>query len=322
MRCCIFYYAGGIIMCFWTSFSTQESSHWCAGFLIDLTKYTCCSGTIHKTPHLSCCGKSAYNILESSCCMNVLTLGLSQTVSNCCGSKAYNPLNQICCGGTVLLRKSTQTKCCGSELYEERSHLCCGPHAKKALLPKKTSHDLCCGTVSYNPIKQCCCYKPHLQVIAVDPINSKCCSNQGLLTAVGPTSPHPENQVAYLHERLIGKRSADHREQQRQVRGKKTPGLDPFNGQFCGQQLYDPHKLTCCSGKLFPNNAGLTQCCGAKSYELSEEGVLCCDGQLYHDQPADSTCAGNIAYSLHNYTICQKVAHLPCRPAVLRNKDL
>ncbi|XP_017557428.1 galaxin-like isoform X2 [Pygocentrus nattereri] len=308
MRCWMFYYAGGIILCFWTSFSTQKSSHWCAGFSIDLNKYTCCSGTIHKTPHLSCCGKSAYNILESSCCLNELTLGLSQTVSNCCGSKAYNPLNQICCGGNVLLRKSAQNKCCGSELYEERTHLCCGPHPKKVLLSKKTSHDLCCGTELYNPIKQCCCYD--LQVISVDSITSKCCLNQALLT--GPTSPHLENQTAYFDEqRLTGKHSAGHSEPQRQVRRKKTSGLAPFDSQYCGQQLYDPHTSTCCSGKLFPNNAGLTQCCGEKSYELSEEGVLCCDGQLYHDQPADSTCAGNVPYSPHNYTICQKAAHLP-----------
>ncbi|KAI4891383.1 hypothetical protein NFI96_025940 [Prochilodus magdalenae] len=158
-----------------------------------------------------------------------------------------------------------------TDIYEDRTHLCCGPEFEKVLQHKKTRHDLCCGKAFYNPRNECCCDET-LQVVRMDPENSKCCQKRDPLTGSG--SPHSKQQM----------------------------GLDPQSHSEEYQELTKVRKA--------PGVSAL-QCCGAKPYQLSEEGVLCCNGQLYRNQPAGSMCAGNVPYSPDTYTVCQKRVHLP-----------
>ncbi|XP_037395763.1 galaxin-like isoform X3 [Pygocentrus nattereri] len=247
------------------------------------------SRSVTQGPHLSCCGTTAYNKLDSSCCNNVVTVGLSQTVSSCCGSKAYNPLNQICCGGSIQDKTSAHTECCGSGLYDTKKQLCC---KNQFVQLKETVNHVCCGNATLNTLKQCCC-----DTLEVENLDSACCKQKlERERASLPNASQPTTSSALLLK--------DNRQ------------MDPEGSAYsetphCGLQPYCPLKYICCSGKLFSKTSDVTQCCGEEPYKLSEEGVLCCDGQLYRGQPAGSLCSGNVPYSPHNCTVCQEHVHLP-----------
>ncbi|XP_037395761.1 usherin-like isoform X1 [Pygocentrus nattereri] len=269
--------------------SDEKSSNQCGNLLYDIKKYTCCDRSVTQGPHLSCCGTTAYNKLDSSCCNNVVTVGLSQTVSSCCGSKAYNPLNQICCGGSIQDKTSAHTECCGSGLYDTKKQLCC---KNQFVQLKETVNHVCCGNATLNTLKQCCC-----DTLEVENLDSACCKQKlERERASLPNASQPTTSSALLLK--------DNRQ------------MDPEGSAYsetphCGLQPYCPLKYICCSGKLFSKTSDVTQCCGEEPYKLSEEGVLCCDGQLYRGQPAGSLCSGNVPYSPHNCTVCQEHVHLP-----------
>ncbi|XP_037400216.1 galaxin-like isoform X2 [Pygocentrus nattereri] len=269
--------------------STEKSSQLCGNLFYDVKKYTCCDGNITQGAFLSCCGRTVYNTLESSCCNNEVTVGLSQTVSYCCRSKAYNPLNQICCGGNISNKTSAHTACCHSELYDLKTHLCC----RKTVFLKETDSHVCCGNTTFDKLMQCCC-PDNLEVENRD---STCCKqNLERESRFLPNASQPATSVLHLlkDNGIVDSQDSVH-----------------SNTLYCGLEPYNPLEDVCCSGKLVAKKSGVTQCCGAEPYELSEEGVMCCDGHLYRDQPAGSICTGNVPYSPHNYTICQKHVHLP-----------
>ncbi|XP_036441686.1 galaxin-like [Colossoma macropomum] len=272
--------------------SDEQSSNQCGNLLYDVKKYTCCDRNVIQGAHLSCCGTTAYNKLESSCCNNVVTGGLSQTVSSCCGSKAYNPLNQICCGGSIQDKTSAHTECCGSDLYDTKKQLCC---LTQFIWPKDTDNHVCCGNATLNLLKQCCCAADTLKVENLD---STCCKEK-----------LERERTSLTHESQPGTSSA--LLQMEDNRQMDSEGSARSETPHCGLEPYSPLEYICCSGKLFLKTSDVTQCCGGEPYKLSEEGVLCCDGQLYRGQPAGSLCAGNVPYSPHNCTVCQKHVHLP-----------
>ncbi|XP_036441468.1 galaxin-like isoform X2 [Colossoma macropomum] len=247
------------------------------------------SRNLTKGAHLSCCGTTAYNKLESSCCNNVVTAGLSQTVSYCCGREAYNPINQICCNGSIRNKGSAHTECCGSGLYDTKKQLCC---QTQFIWPKDTDNHVCCGNATLNLLKQCCCAADTLKVENLD---STCCKEKLKRDSAGHSNANqPANSIHPLkdHGQMVSQDSAR-------------------SETLCGSLPYNPIEDVCCSGQQKTKKSGVTQCCGEETYELSEEGVLCCDGQLYRGQPAGSVCAGNVPYSPHNCTVCQKHVHLP-----------
>ncbi|KAL6479339.1 hypothetical protein MHYP_G00127720 [Metynnis hypsauchen] len=268
--------------------SDEKSSNQCGNLLYDVQKYTCCDRNVNEGAHLSCCGTTAYNKLNSSCCNNVVTVGLSQTVSSCCGSKAYNPLNQICCGGSIQDKTSAHTECCGSGLYDTKKQLCC---KTQFIWPKETDTHVCCGNATLNTLKQCCC-----PALKVENLDSACCKEKlerGRTTGKWTLKCCGEEPYKLSEEGVL---CCDGQLYRGQPAGSLCSGNVPYSPynctvcqehvhlpagqQCCGQKTFNPHEELCCNGHRHEGTADMT-CCGSHAYNASSGTHICCSGHLH-----------------------------------------
>ncbi|KAL7857499.1 hypothetical protein SRHO_G00163980 [Serrasalmus rhombeus] len=205
--------------------------------------------------------------------------------SQLCGNLFYDVKKYTCCDGNIT--EGAFLSCCGRTVYNTLESSCCNNELTVGL---SQTVSYCCRSKAYNPLNQICCGG---NISNKTSAHTACCHSESRFL---PNASQPATSVLHLlkDNRIVDSQDSVH-----------------SNTLYCGLQPYNPLEDVCCSGNLVAKKSGVTQCCGAEPYELSEEGVICCDGHLYRDQPAGSICTGNVPYSPHNYTICQKHVHLP-----------
>ncbi|KAI4874353.1 hypothetical protein NFI96_022211, partial [Prochilodus magdalenae] len=212
---------------------------------------------------------------------------LSLFSSRLCENLSYEVDKYTCCDGSI--HQGANLSCCGRAAYNKLESSCC-ENTLTVGLSQTVSY--CCGSKAYNPLNQICCKGVvHNKASA----HTSCCD----------TSRHIQSNPTgdCSSPNLLNGNTSNTKIDQAGSADSKTPS--------CEQAFFNSPKEICCLGKTFLKGTGLSQCCGAESYELSEEGALCCNGHLYRNQPPGSTCTGNVPYSPQNFTACQKHVHFP-----------
>ncbi|KAL7870426.1 hypothetical protein SRHO_G00079230 [Serrasalmus rhombeus] len=296
---------------------SQTVSYCCGPKAYNPLNQICCSGRIQNktSAHTACCGSGLYDTKKQLCCKNQFVWPKETDNHVCCGNATLNTLKQCCCATDTLKVENLDSACCKQKLERDKipaglsqtASYCCGPKTYNPVneiccsgrIQNKTSaHTKCCGSGSYDTKKQLCCKNQFVWPKETD--NHVCCGNATLNTLKQCCCDTDTLKVENLD-------SACCKQKLERERAALSNASQPANSTYL---VEDPRQMAY-QGRQIKKNSGVTQCCGEKSYELSEEGVLCCDGQLYRGQPAGSICAGNVPYSPHNCTVCQKHAHLP-----------